>query len=99
MNNFSIVSTGSNSVIFWNCEGNIIDCCVCHVSKMEFSHIAGEFTSSQFLCGSNSVVTATSEGYIIVWEPIHERTGGSAVEKELKSKKKVLKAASKVMTN
>jgi hypothetical protein len=93
-----MVSTGSNSVIFWNCEGNILDCCVCHVSKMEFSHLAGDFTSSQFLCGSNSVVTATSEGYIIVWEPINERTGGSAAEKELKSKKKVLKAASKVTT-
>jgi hypothetical protein len=65
---------------------------------MEFSYLAGDFTSSQFLCGSNSVVTATSEGYIIVWEPINERTGGSAAEKELKSKKKVLKAASKVMT-
>ena len=93
-----MVSTGSNSVIFWNCEGNILDCCLCHVSKMEFSHLAGAFTSSQFLCGTNSVVTATSEGYIIVWEPIHERTGGSAAEKELKSKKKVPKAASKVMT-
>lgn len=67
------------------------------MSKVEFSHLAGEFTSSQFLCGSNSVVTATSEGYIIVWEPLHERTGGSATEKEIKSKKKVLRAASKVM--
>ena len=63
---------------------------------MEFTSLAGEFTSSQFLMGSNSVVTATDEGVLIVWEPIHERTGGSATAKAFRSKKKTTKAASKV---
>ena len=63
---------------------------------MEFTNLAGEYTCSQFLSGSNSVVTATSEGVLIVWEPLHERTGGSATAKESKSKKKSNKAATKV---
>ena len=92
-----MVSTGSNSVIFWNCEGsNCLDCCVCRVSQKEFSSLAGEFTCSQFLSDSSSVVTATSEGVLIVWEPFNERTGGSAIQKGLKSKKKTARAASKV---
>lgn len=92
-----MVSTGSNTVIFWNCEGNSnLDCCVCRVSQKEFSSLAGEFTCSQFLSGSSSVVTATNEGVLIVWEPFNERTGGSALQKELKLKKKTARAASKV---
>lgn len=94
-----MVSTGSNSVIFWNCEGSSkLDSCVCRVSQKEFSSLAGEFTCSQFLSGSRSVVTASSEGVLIVWELLNERTSGSAIQKEFKSKKKTARAASKVQS-
>lgn len=95
-NKLSIVSTGTDSVIFWNWEEFNFEYYVCRVLKSDFSHLSGKYTCSLFLSGTNTAITATSDGFVIVWEPFNERIGGAESRLEPSVKKKHMKAASKV---
>lgn len=95
-NKLSIVSTGTDSVIFWNWEEFNFEYYVCKVPKSDFSHLSGKYTCSIFLSGTNTAITATSDGFVIVWEPFNERMRGAENKLEQSAKKKHMKAASKV---
>lgn len=95
-NKLSIVSTGTDSVVFWNWEEFNFEYYVCKVPKSDFSHLSGKYTCSLFLSGTNTAITATSDGFVIVWEPYNERIGGAEGRLEPSAKKKHMKAASKV---
>jgi hypothetical protein len=95
-NKLSIISTGNDSVIFWSWEDFNFESYVAKVPKSEFSNLSGKFTCSLFLSGTNTAITSTSDGFMIVWEPFNERMGGSDSSLGNTTSKKHMKAASKV---
>ena len=106
-NKLSIVSTGDESIIFWNWEEFHLEYYIAKVPKSEFGNLTGKFTCSLFLSGTNTAVTSTTDGHVVVWEPTHERGyGGKNINDNNDNnnnnnnkihKKRSLKSASKVL--
>lgn len=65
--------------------------------KSEFSHLSGKFTCSLFLSGTNTAITATTDGFVIVWEPFHRRIAGGDGRADTIQIKNFIKSASKVL--
>lgn len=61
-------STGNKTVCFWNWEGFNLEGYVGKVSKTDFGHYSGRFTYTLYLAGTETALTATEDGYVIVWE-------------------------------
>lgn len=67
-NKSEIVTTGSETVCFWNWDEYALDSYIGRVSKLDLGHYSGQFVSSIYLPGTGNAVTATSCGYVILWE-------------------------------
>lgn len=61
-------TTGAKTVCFWTWEEFSLEGYIGKVSKTDFGHYSGKFTTTVFLTGTDTVITATDEGYIIIWE-------------------------------
>ena len=102
-NKLSIISTGEDSVIFWSWEDFDIEYYIAKVSKSEFGTLTGKFVCSLFLSGTDTAVTSTSDGHVIVWEPALHRGIGGIKKNNLNNdndqlpKKKFMKSASKIL--
>ena len=62
-----ISTTGAKNVSFWNWEQLKLEGYTGKVSKTDFGNYSGKFTSTVFLAESGNALTATDEGYVIVW--------------------------------
>lgn len=62
-----ISTTGSKNVCFWDWEGLKLEGYAAKVSKTDFGHYSGKFTSTIFFPNSGNALTATEDGYVIVW--------------------------------
>jgi len=61
-------TTGPKTVCFWNWEEFHLEGYVGKVSKTDFGHYSGRFSSTIYLSGSETALTSTDDGYVIVWE-------------------------------
>lgn len=62
-----ISTTGTKTVCFWDWEEFRLEGYTGKVSKTDFGHYSGKFTSTIFFADSGSALTATDEGYVVVW--------------------------------
>ena len=92
-NNFDLVTTGPKSVSFWNWTEYRIEGYVGKVSKSDLGYFSGSFTQSMFLPDSGgNAITATDEGYTILWETTFSKALiGASDDKNLLSAAKVVK--------
>lgn len=67
VNQYEICTTGGKNVSFWKWEELKLEGYTGKVSKADFGNYSGRFTSTVFLSDTGSALTATDEGYIIVW--------------------------------
>lgn len=63
-----LVTTSDQAVHYWDWSGFALESYRGKVSKTDIGFYSGEFTTSIFLPDSDISLTATSQGYIIVWE-------------------------------
>jgi WD40 repeat protein len=66
-NQAELASCGDKSVCFWTWKEFSLDCYKGKLLKKDLGHFAGSFTGTIFLPDTSSCLTATSEGYVIVW--------------------------------
>lgn len=62
-----ISTTGAKNVSFWNWDQMKLEGYTGKVSKTDFGNYSGKFTSTVFLADSGDALSATDEGYVIVW--------------------------------
>jgi hypothetical protein len=62
-----ISTTGSKNVCFWDWEGMKLEGYMARISKTDFGHYSGKFTSTIFFANTGNALTATEDGYVIVW--------------------------------
>jgi len=62
-----ISTTGSKTVCFWDWEEFKLEGYTGKVSKTDFGHYSGKFTSTIFFSDSGNALTATNEGFVVVW--------------------------------
>ena len=87
-----VVTTGVSSVLYWRWDNFNLDHYSGKVSKTDLGNYGGELVSTIFLPSTENAVTATSEGYVIVWETNSSFKGGSdEVNASMKEATKVLK--------
>ena len=89
IDHFEIVTTGAKYVSFWNWENFRLEGYIGKVSKGEFGNFSGSMLCSIFL-NNNNAITATDEGYVILWE-------NQASAMLLDRPEKVMRAASKIV--
>ena len=65
-NEFS--TTGPKTVCFWTWEEFSIEGYLGKVSKTDFGHYSGKFTSTVYISGTETAMTSTEDGFVIVWE-------------------------------
>lgn len=63
-----IVTSGKQRVIFWNWEQRKFKYYSPPLSQRDFKQAVGAFTQSMFVPASESAVTATEDGDVVVWE-------------------------------
>ena len=61
-------TTGPKTVCFWTWEELNLEGYIGKVSKTDFGHYTGKFTSTIFLTGTETALSSTDDGYVIVWE-------------------------------
>eukprot|EP00607_Mallomonas_marina_P010200 CAMPEP_0182421352 /NCGR_PEP_ID=MMETSP1167-20130531/6703_1 /TAXON_ID=2988 /ORGANISM="Mallomonas Sp, Strain CCMP3275" /LENGTH=874 /DNA_ID=CAMNT_0024598397 /DNA_START=395 /DNA_END=3022 /DNA_ORIENTATION=- len=61
-------TTGPKTVCFWTWEELHLEGYIGKVSKTDFGHYSGRFSSTIYLSGTDAALTATDDGYVIVWE-------------------------------
>eukprot|EP01041_Mallomonas_annulata_P010368 gene10368-21631_t len=61
-------TTGPKTVCFWNWEEFHLEGYTGKVSKTDFGHYSGKFTSTLYLSGTETALTSTDEGFVVVWE-------------------------------
>jgi hypothetical protein len=62
-----ISTTGHKNVCFWDWESMKLEGYMARISKTDFGHYSGKFTSTIFFSNSGNALTATEDGYVIVW--------------------------------
>lgn len=62
-----ISTTGAKHTIFWNWDQMKLEGYTGRVSKTDFGNYSGKFTSTVFLADTGDALTATDEGFVIVW--------------------------------
>jgi len=67
-NHSQIVTTGDRSVLFWRWDDFNLASYAGRVSKTDLGNFSGDFVTTVFLPSTENALTATSEGYVIVWE-------------------------------
>jgi WD40 repeat protein len=95
INKTSIATTGDETVIFWNWEEFNFEFYAAKVPRSEFSNLTGKFSSTVFLPGTKTAITATTDGFVVVWEPFHKRPD-NADGADSVSMRSHMKSASKV---
>lgn len=68
MKSSQIVSTGTKSISFWHWDEFNLDSYFGKVSKADLGNYSGSFVTTTYLKGTETALTATSDGYVIVWE-------------------------------
>ena len=87
-----LVSTGNKTVCFWNWGEFSLEGYAGKISKADFGHAAGRFTSTIFLPGTGNALTVTSEGSAILWETQFATVlMGAQKERLMRSASKVLR--------
>lgn len=94
-NKTSLATTGDDNVVFWSWEEFNFEYYISKVPKAEFSHLSGKFSYTLFLPGTKTAITSTTDGYVIVWEPFHQRASNTD-RRENASTRSHIKSASKV---
>jgi len=91
-NAHDIVTTASKNVTFWSWANFNLEGYVGNVNKSDVGYFSGKFTLCTFLPGTGSVLTATSDGYVILWENAFSKVlMKKAGDKTMKSAAKVVK--------
>eukprot|EP00599_Poterioochromonas_sp_BG-1_P007632 CAMPEP_0173138452 /NCGR_PEP_ID=MMETSP1105-20130129/3699_1 /TAXON_ID=2985 /ORGANISM="Ochromonas sp., Strain BG-1" /LENGTH=858 /DNA_ID=CAMNT_0014051051 /DNA_START=306 /DNA_END=2882 /DNA_ORIENTATION=- len=67
-NPFQLSTTSQDAVQFWDWNNFRLESYFGKISKLDLGNFSGEFTSSIFLPNTETALTATSHGYIVVWE-------------------------------
>lgn len=67
-NKNQLVTTGAKSVSYWNWDDLLLEHYVGAVSKTDLGNFSGRFVSTIFLPSTENCITATSDGYVVVWE-------------------------------
>jgi cilia- and flagella-associated protein 251 len=65
---YKLVTTSDTHVHYWDWSGFALESYKGKVAKTDIGFYSGDFTTSIFLPDSEISLTATSQGYIIVWE-------------------------------
>lgn len=87
-NPFQISTTSSDSVQFWDWNNFYLESYFGKISKGDLGNYSGDFTSTIFLPNSETSLTCTTHGFIVVWE--NRNIAG-------KSKVSVVKTAVKIV--
>jgi WD40 repeat protein len=87
-NSFQICTTSSDAVQFWDWSNFALESYFGKISKLDLGNFSGDFASTIFLPNSETSLTATSHGYVVVWENRNL---------SVKSKVSVVKTAVKVV--
>jgi WD40 repeat protein len=90
-NSYQLSATSKEIVQFWEWSNFTLESYVGKISKLDLGNFSGDFTTTIFLPGTETALTATSAGFIVVWE---NRTTASV---KLPNKINVLKTAVKVV--
>lgn len=77
-NKSQIVSSGPKTVCFWHWDEYTLESYTGKVSKTDLGNYTGHFVSSLFLPGTVNALSATSDGYIILWEGQSDASTSSA---------------------
>lgn len=83
-NSCQLVTTSATSVHFWDWSNFSLESYKGKVSKTDLGFFSGELTSTIFLPESEMGLTATSHGYIIVWETRKEASRNAIVKAAVK---------------
>lgn len=67
-NHSQLVTTGDKTVLFWRWDDFNLASYSGRVSKTDLGHFGGDFVTTVFLPATENALTATNEGYVIVWE-------------------------------
>jgi cilia- and flagella-associated protein 251 len=86
-----LVSTGDKSVLFWRWDDFNLVSYSGRVSKTDLGHFSGDFITTLFLPNTENALTATSEGYVVVWESSTDEDKEQLLGHVLKEATKVLK--------
>eukprot|EP01039_Chlorochromonas_danica_P007847 gene7848-8660_t len=86
---YSLATTSMTSVYFWNWESFALESFNGRVSKADLGHVSGDYVSTIFLPNSETALTATTHGYVIVWE---NRSASTRIGAQKKAVKTAVKA-------
>jgi cilia- and flagella-associated protein 251 len=86
-----LTTTSANTVYFWNWESFVLESYNGKIAKADLGQVSGDYVATIFLPNSETALTATSHGYVIVWENRNQRT------KDNTQKKAPLKTAVKAV--
>lgn len=78
---YSLVTTSPNAVYFWSWESFVLDSYNGKVAKADLGHVSGEHVCTIFLPNTETALTATSHGYVIVWENKTDALRGAAASR------------------
>jgi WD40 repeat protein len=71
-NPHQLVTTSDAAVHYWDWKNFVLESYNGKVSKTDIGHFSGEFTTTIFLPEADTALTATNQGFIIVWENRNE---------------------------
>lgn len=86
-----IVTTGDKTICFWNWNELSLESYYGRASQKDLGKYTGHFVSTVFLPGTDNAVTATSTGYVIVWETQSNSKKTGVTDKTIKVATKVLR--------
>lgn len=90
-NHSQVVTTGDRSVLFWRWDDFNLASYSGRVSKTDLGNFGGNFVTTVFLPSTENALTATSEGYVIVWESNGDEDKQKLMGHAMKEATKVLK--------
>eukprot|EP01034_Spumella_vulgaris_P030684 gene30684-37937_t len=90
-NKTELLTTGPRTVCFWNWDDYALNSYFGKVSKADLGHYGGQFSTSIFLPGTDNALTATNEGYVVLWEAQPDSNGNPESTSTIKVATKVLR--------
>jgi WD40 repeat protein len=89
--NTQVVTTGEKSIQFWRWDDFNLASYSGRVSKTDLGNFGGDFVTTIFLPATENALTATTEGYVIVWESNADEEKEKMMGHAMKEATKVLK--------
>jgi hypothetical protein len=83
-----LVTCGAKTIYFWTWKDFSIEGYAGKASKTDLGHFSGSYTGTIFLQGTDKCLTATSDGYVIVWGN-HIGVSKTAEQRKLRTASKV----------